>query len=264
MTIEDRLQFALHLADKSEEIILDYYQNPGLQVELKRDRSVVTDADRNAEIKIRDLIKKEFPSDTIIGEEFGQEEGSSGFSWILDPVDGTQSFVCGVPLFGTLIGLTQDRTPILGVVNFPALKERYYASKGQGAWWIPANESRPLKASVSAVSNPKDSIFCTTSIGGYDQIGRRDLLDKLLAASGKSRGWGDCYGHMLVATGRAEVMVDPLMNLWDCAALYPIITEAGGHFFDLLGRDTIEGGSAVSTNHALRGHYQELICGNVR
>lgn len=257
--VAEKLKFALHLAEEAEKVILRYYQDPRLNVELKRDRTVVTDADRNAELKIRELLEKACPEDGIIGEEFGERAGNSEYRWILDPVDGTQSFVCGVPLFGTLIGLTHKDEPVAGVVNFPGLRELYYASKGSGAWWRPSNSSKVIRAAVSKTADPKDAIFCTTSFDGFKRAGRADLLEKLLESSGKFRGWSDCYGHMLVATGRVEIMVDPMMNLWDCAALYPIVTEAGGYFFDLSGHARIDGGSAISSNAALFTHYRGLL-----
>lgn len=257
--MKEKLKFALHLANEAEKIILRYYQSQDLKVELKRDRTVVTDADRRAEEKIRDLIERQFPEDSIIGEEHGEKRGKSDDCWILDPVDGTQSFVCGVPLFGTLIGLTSKNVPTIGVVNFPGLNELCYALAGDGAWWRPANSAQPVRAVVSETSDPSEAIFCTTSFDGFTKAGQDELLVKARKSTGKFRGWGDCYGHMLVATGRAELMIDPLMNLWDCAALYPIVTEAGGHFFDLNGRACIDGGSAISTNRRLYEHFRSVL-----
>lgn len=258
-SLASRSQFALHIAEEAEKIILSYYQDPKLQIERKRDRSFVTAADKNAELAMRKLIRKEFPEDSILGEEFGEEKGKSSFRWILDPVDGTQSFVCGVPLFGTLVGLTEKDKPVTGVVNFPALHEIYWASRGEGAWWRPSNQQEYLPAKVSAVSDPKNSVFCANSPVGFARIDRRDLFDSLSSQCEVFRGWGDCYGHMLVATGRAEIMIDPLMNIWDCAALLPIVIEAGGHFFDLDGGERIDGGSAVSTNSVLRTYVMGEI-----
>jgi histidinol phosphatase-like enzyme (inositol monophosphatase family) len=254
-----RLEFALELAYEAEKIILNYYQDPKLKVELKRDRSYVTEADKNAELRIRELLAKKFPNDSIIGEEFGNTEGNSDYTWILDPVDGTQSFVCGVPLFGSLIGMTYNEEPVLGVANFPALKEIYYASEGKGSWWKTPNFADPLPACVSKVDDVKEAIFCTTSFDGFERSNTVDLFEKAIKKFGKFRGWGDCYGHVLVATGRAEVMVDPMMNLWDCAALYPIVTEAGGSFFDLKGASGIYGRSAISTNDQLKGEVISLL-----
>lgn len=261
--IAERRALALELAKKSQELILGYYQSPSLQVELKRDRSVVTAADKNAEILLREEIKKHFPDDAILGEEFGEElganPGKSDFRWILDPVDGTQSFVCGVPLFGTLIGITHASQPVFGLANFPALNEIYWGTLGEGAWWKPSNSEKPLRAKVSEVSDPKEAIFCTNNIGGFEQANCTELFHKFHKASGKSRGWSDCYGHALVASGRIEIMVDPLMNLWDNAALFPITTEAGGHFFDLKGQPRIDTGSGISCNAKLFDHYRKLL-----
>lgn len=259
LDLKERLEFAREATTVSGPLILGYYQDRNLVVELKRDRSVVTEADRNAELKLRELIRKAYPDDGIVGEEFGAENGDREFCWVLDPVDGTQSFVCGVPLFGTLIGLTYRKKAVLGVVHFPALNELYFGSLGGGAWWTPRNATAPVRAAVSAIADPKEALFSTTSLSGFEQAGCMDVYERLSRASGKLRGWSDCYGHMLVATGRAEIMVDPLMNLWDNAALFPIVTEAGGHFVDLKGDARIDGGSGISTNGALFEHYRRLL-----
>lgn len=257
--IKERLEYGLSAAFEAEKIILSHYQDSKLKVETKADKTIVTQADRLAEQRLRDLIERIFPEDSIIGEELAKKEGSSGYAWILDPIDGTQSFVCGVPLFGTLIGLTYNGDPIAGIVNMPALKEVYYASKGEGAWWRPPGHLAPLRAQVSTVSKLNESVFCTTSHSGFDRVGRRDLFDRLLDSTKKFRGWGSCYGHMLVATGRADLVVEPDLSLWDCAALYPIVTEAGGEFFDLSGTARIDGGSGISVNSALADSVRKLV-----
>jgi histidinol phosphatase-like enzyme (inositol monophosphatase family) len=251
--------FALKLAAESERLILRYYQSPSLKVDLKRDRTVVTEADKRAEELMRERITREFPDDGIIGEEFGVHQGASGVTWILDPIDGTQSFVCGVPLFGTLIGVVRDDVPSVGVVNFPALRECYYATRGSGAWWRPSGAAEALAARVSGVSSPDEALFCATSVSPFDQAGCRDLFFRALEICGRYRGWGDCYGHMLVATGRAEAMIDPVMHIWDNAALFPIVTEAGGRFFDLQGAPRIDTGSGISTNAALFETFRRLL-----
>jgi len=233
-----RLEFALATARRASELILGYYQSESLAVESKRDTSPVTAADRGAEELIRKDIAREFPGDGVLGEELGETPSSNGFRWILDPVDGTKSFIHGVPLFGTLIGLEYKDRIVLGVCRFPALDEVVYATAGQGAWWQ-VGKAAARRAHVSKVDQLAEALFCVTTISGWERIGRYDAFEKIRSQAKLTRGWGDCYGHALVATGRAEVMVDPLMNPWDAAALVPIVQEAGGHFCDWSGRSSV-------------------------
>jgi histidinol phosphatase-like enzyme (inositol monophosphatase family) len=251
-----RLTLARTVASEAGKLILSYYQSASLAVDRKRDSSPVTAADREAEQLIRARITCDFPADGVLGEEFGETPGTSGFRWILDPVDGTKSFIHGVPLFGTLIGLEFEQKCVVGVCHIPALGETAWGGKGLGAWWQPAGgEVRPAR--VSQVSELKESLFCFTTVQGFGRIGRQDAFDSLIAGTALARGWGDCYGHMLVATGRAEIMVDPLMNIWDAAALIPIIEEAGGHFIDWNGIATASSGNGISVNAALR---EKVLC----
>lgn len=248
---ERRLTFAHAAALDAAQLILGHYQSATLEVDRKRDNSPVTIADRGAEELLRAGIAREFPGDAILGEEFGETPGTSGFRWILDPVDGTKSFIHGVPLFGTLIGVEFEGQCVAGVCHLPALGETAWGAKGIGAWWQPAGgEVRPAR--VSNVADLSQALFCFTTVQGFARIGRPDAFEKLTASTGISRGWSDCYGHMLVATGRAEIMVDPLMNIWDAAALIPIIEEAGGHFIDWNGVATAKSGNGISVNASLR------------
>jgi len=248
---EQRLTLARSAALEAGKLILGYYQSAGLTVDRKRDSSPVTIADRQAEELIRKKIAGQFPQDAILGEEFGEQPGTSGFRWILDPLDGTKSFIHGVPLFGTLIGIEFDQRCVVGVCHMPVLGETAWGAKGLGAWWQPAG-GQIQPARVSTVSDLSQSLFCFTTVQGFGRIGRQDAFEALIAKSGLSRGWGDCYGHLLVATGRAEVMVDPLMNIWDAAALIPIVEEAGGHFIDWNGAARADAGNGISVNAALR------------
>jgi histidinol phosphatase-like enzyme (inositol monophosphatase family) len=256
--LTSRLEFALSAAAEASELILSFYQRSDLVVESKRDASPVTEADRGAEQLIRRRIAESFPNDAILGEEFGESPGSSGYRWILDPVDGTKSFIHGVPLFGTLIGLEQGTECVAGVCRIPPLNEVVYAAKGQGAWWqIGGHPRRPAR--VSAISNMSQATICTTDLDGWHAVNRQDTYEKVLSSSGLSRGWGDCYGHILVATGRAEVMYDPRLNPWDCAALVPILQEAGGHFLDWNGASSIYSGNGFSVNAALKNEVIQLL-----
>jgi histidinol-phosphatase len=251
VNLNPRLEFALDVAQKAGELILGYYQSKSLAIEVKRDSSPVTKADREAEALIRTHIVREFPGDGAMGEELGTFPSANGFNWIVDPVDGTKSFIHGVPLFGTLIGLEFNKRLVLGVCRFPALNEVIYAMEGAGAWWQSGTEPK-REAKVSRVLRLSDALMCVTTISGFERIGRYKTFEELRTAVQLTRGWGDCYGHALVATGRADVMVDPLMNPWDAAPFIPILQEAGGHFLDWQGRPTIYSGNGVSVNDLLK------------
>ena len=249
--LEWRLDLAYDAALKAGELILGHYQSAGLVVDRKRDSSPVTIADRSAEELIRAEIRAQFPDDGILGEELGELPGKNAFRWILDPLDGTKSFIHGVPLFGTLIGVQYQGQCVLGVCHFPALQETVWGTRGLGAWWErQGGDAQPAR--VSGVADIGQALFCFTTVQGFARIGRQDAFEALVASAGFARGWGDCYGHMLVATGRAEIMVDPLMNLWDAAALVPIVEEAGGHFVDWNGAARADSGNGISVNVALR------------
>ena len=256
-----RLDFALAAADQAGEFVMSRYQKSDLVVDRKRDASPVTEADRGAEQLIRRLIAERYPDDAVLGEEFGDTPGSSGWRWILDPIDGTKSFIHGVPLFGTLIGLEQDDRPVVGVCRIPALNEVVYAARGLGAFWQTGDEA-PRPARVSGVSTLEDATFCTTTINGWQRYGHQATFERLSGAFGLSRGWGDCYGHILVATGRADVMVDPHLSPWDCAALVPIMQETGGHLVDFRGEVTIHSTNGLSVNDALLHSALNLINGS--
>ena len=256
--LQPRLDFALDAAAQAAKFIMGHYQSPDLAVERKRDTSPVTAADRGAEELIRKLIADSYPDDAILGEEFGESDGTSGWRWVLDPVDGTKSFVHGVPLFGTLIALERDNDQVIGLCSFPALNEVIYAANGLGAWWK-IGDREPVRARVSEVDTLPEALFCTTTIQGWDRVGQQPLFDRLLNECQLSRGWGDCYGHILVATGRADIMVDPMLNPWDCAPLIPIMREAGGSFMDYSGQPNIHAGRGLSVNAALRDSVLQLI-----
>lgn len=249
--IQDRLQFALRESRSASELIMRYYQDSALAVDLKADESPVTIADRGAEELLRKRIQESFPGDGVLGEEFGETESKNGYRWILDPIDGTKSFVHGVPLFGTLIGLESRGEMVMGVCRFPALDEVVYAAKGSGTWWQ-VGEEDPVQTHVTEVSEISKALFCFTEIEGWNEIGRFDAFARLSSEVRITRGWGDCYGHALVATGRAEFIVDPIMSAWDIAALVPILQEAGGHFLNWDGKCAIDGGNGLSVNAALK------------
>ena len=244
--LTDRFELARAAAQQAGRLTLGYFQRDDLAVEEKSDASPVTIADRQAEHLLRAEIAKRFPHDAILGEELGEQPGTSGFRWILDPIDGTKSFIRGVPLYGTLVGVEREGQPLIGVISIPALDECIYAARGQGAWHVKGSEP-PRRARVSSRPALADALV-TSSDTRSPTAAKRAAYERLQYAAKISRTWGDCYGYLLVATGRAEVMIDPLMNVWDAAAVAPIVLEAGGTFTDWQGRATIYGGEGIATN----------------
>ena len=238
------LDFAVDVAWRAGKVTLEYFQTQ-LNIERKRDNSVVTVADRRTEQTIRESIRSRFPDHNIIGEEYGEELFGSDYNWIVDPIDGTQSFVHGVPLYGVLLGLEYQNEAILGVVNCPAVDEMAYAARGEGCYW------NGRRARVSTTQNLGDALWCASGAEYFEMVGQSNAWARLKVNTARYRTWGDCYGYVLVATGRADVMVDPIMHVWDCAPLLPIMIEAGGRFTDWQGNATIRGGNAVATNGIL-------------
>lgn len=256
--LQDRLEFALAASREAEKFILGHYQSAGLKVDLKGDASPVTIADRGAEEILRARIEKANGDDGILGEEFGETDSRNGWRWLLDPVDGTKSFVHGVPLFGTLIGLEFDGRCVLGICRFPGLREVVYATSGNGTWWERPGEE-PLRTQVTTTATLAEALFCTTTITGWDTVGRAETFRQLTSKARLTRGWGDCYGHVLVATGRADVMIDPQLSPWDAAALVPIVEEAGGHFVDWTGNVDVNSPNGLSVNAALRDEVLRIL-----
>jgi histidinol phosphatase-like enzyme (inositol monophosphatase family) len=250
--LQQFLDFAVEIAREAGAITYRHYQG-SFVAERKADNSFVTVPDREAEAYLRARIVNAFPADAILGEEEGEQSGSSNRRWILDPIDGTYSFVHGVPLYGVLIGLELDREPVLGVVNLPALSEMVYAARGLGCFW------NGEAARVSATSTLDQALLLSTDFGICEQYGFGPAAEALQRQVHSRRTWGDAYGHVLVATGRADIMLDPVMNVWDCAALLPILEEAGGTFTDWNGTRTIHGGNAISTNGLLFEEVMEVV-----
>lgn len=253
-----RMEAACGMARAAGELILGYYQHPELAIELKADASPVTLADREAERLIRERIADAFPDDAILGEEFGEQPGTSGWRWILDPVDGTKSFVHGVPLFGTLIGIENDGRAEVGVCRMPALDEMAWAGSGLGCWWQQGS-GEPRAAKVSSTAKLSEALLCYTSYGYFASSGQTAVFEALREGCRISRGWGDCYGHLLVATGRADAIVEPELHPWDAAALIPLVREAGGHFLDWNGVESFESGDGMSLNAALRDEVLGIV-----
>lgn len=242
--LNELLEFAVDLAHGAGMITLQYFRKKP-ETSKKSDGSYVTIADREAESYLRKRIAERFPDDGILGEEEGELPGKSGRRWILDPIDGTFAFVHGVPLYGVLIAVEIEGEMSVGVVNIPALGEIVSAAKGMGCFL----NGEPAR--VSTTAELKDALLLSTSF--------ERMTEALQGRAKVSRTWGDCYGYVLVATGRADIMLDPVMNLWDCAPLLPIMEEAGGTFTDWRGVRTVDGGNSIATNGWLFEEVMNLI-----
>jgi len=234
------------------DIALGYFRSQ-LVVESKADGSPVTIADRNAEQAARDWIEKRFPADGILGEELGLTRPDAPRRWVLDPIDGTKTFIRGVPLWGTLVGLCEGERVLAGAAYFPAVGEMLAAAPGEGCWWNGA------RCTVSSRATLAEATVLTTDERFPNDAGQREGWGRLARRAAVSRSWGDCYGYLLVSTGRAEVMVDGILSPWDAAALMPIIEEAGGIFTDWKGTRTAFGGSAVATNRGVAAESRLLL-----
>ena len=252
--LRDVLDFAVEAAQLAGAYTLGFY-NTGTPVELKADHSPVTAADKGAEELLRQRIERAYPSHGIVGEEHGTKAGSAPARWILDPIDGTYSFICGVPLFAVLVGLEWEGEMVVGVIHLPALSETVYAARGIGCWW------NGRRARVSNVAELAQARLVYGGAKWLAQCGRGPQLQRLLGACHQDRGWCDAYGYALVATGRAEISLDPVMNLWDTAALLPVVTEAGGRLTDWGGTPTHTAPEALATNGLLHDRVLATIRG---
>lgn len=247
--------FAVEIAWQAGRLTLQHFQTQ-LDVMWKGDNSPVTAADRGAEELLRRRIEARYPDHAIVGEEFGERHADGAtFRWILDPIDGTRSFIRGVPLYGVLVGLECEGEMVVGASYFPGLDEMVAAAKGHGCWW------NGRRAHVSPVAALDQALVCYTDNAGFAPQGRQAAWERLQRACHTQRGWSDAYGYALVATGRAEVMLDPIMSVWDCGALLPIVREAGGTFTDWEGSPTVYGGNAIATNGHLRDEVLALVRG---
>ena len=257
------LKIALKTAELAEENILKFYQND-VGVEWKADKTPVTIADKGTEELAREFWAKETPGFGVIGEEFGIESPDAEYQWVIDPIDGTKSFIHGVPLFGTLIGLWHKNVPIASVIRLPAMKSAVWAVNGGGAFL----DGREVRA--SKVSQLSDALVLSGTVNTMEDKGFGEGFTKLRRSARLHRGWGDCYGYYLVAAGRAEIMVDPVVSMWDIAPFPLLMKEAGGKFstidgktelFDANGKPTApiyEGFTSIATNGLL--HNAALDC----
>jgi histidinol phosphatase-like enzyme (inositol monophosphatase family) len=250
--LRDLRDFAAELAWQAGKLTLRYFQ-ADLTTDRKVDESPVTIADREAERLMRELIEARYPQHSILGEEEGETRSGASYRWILDPIDGTKTFVRGVPLYAVLVGLEREGEPVVGAANIPAMGDFLVAAQGEGCTW------NGRRSRVSTVDQLDDALLLSTDSESMARYGRADAYRRLVAATKMQRTWGDAYGYVLVATGRAEIMLDPAMSIWDCAALLPILQEAGGTFTDWRGTPTINGAEAIATNGVLLGQTLALV-----
>jgi myo-inositol-1(or 4)-monophosphatase len=249
---QELLQAATEIAKIGGHHTLKYFKK-NVEVLSKEDDSPVTIADRETEKIIRSEIQKRYPHHGIIGEEFGKTNEESNIQWVLDPIDGTKSFIHGVPFYTTLIGILIDNEPQVGIIYAPALGELCAAAIGLGA----TLNGEPCH--VRDTENLSDATFLVTEIYRFQEMEQQELFEELMAKTKLHRTWGDAYGHMMVATGRADLMYDPQLNIWDAAALLPVVQEAGGVFSDSDGKQTIHSGNGYSTNKALYPEVKKIF-----
>lgn len=252
MNLQPYLDFAVSLAYRAGKITLGYF-NTGVHVNIKENNDPVTIADHEAENFIRREIEREYPGHAIIGEEFGTSNGNnSPFRWTIDPIDGTKSFIRGVPLYGVLIGLEIEGIIRVGAAYYPALDEMLCAADGLGCWW----NSR--RARVSDISEISQACVVTSD---FQKLGEKDasLVEHFANQKALLRTWGDAYGYLLVATGRAEVCIDPFLDIWDYGPYPVILREAGGYFGAWSGEEGHTRGDALACNAALKPKVMELM-----
>ena len=254
-SLKHRMEIAADAAWQAGKLTLRYFQT-GVAVETKADSTPVTIADRSSEEFLVEFLHREFPQDAFLGEEKGERPGTSGYRWIIDPIDGTKSFVQGVPLYAVLVALEDPSgESVLGVIGFPGLSEIVVAAAGEGCFW------NGRRARVSTVDTLADACVVYTGAECFEMTGSDDAYRAIRDRGRVVRGWGDAFGHVLVATGRAEAMLDPVLGLWDIAPLIPIVEEAGGVFSDWKGLRTLHGTSGITTNSALAQEIRSLVPG---
>jgi histidinol-phosphatase len=257
----DDLAVALALAHEADLIAIDRYRAQDLDVQLKPDRTQVTDGDTRVERMIREHLAQARPADAILGEEFGGGNAHSpGRQWILDPIDGTANFVRGVPIWGLLLALVVDGVPQVGVVSAPALGRRWWGATGHGAW-AEAEGQPARRIRVSRVAELADATLSYNSLKHWDEAGRLEQLIGLSRGVGRTRAFGDLWSYMLLAEGAIDIAAEFDVKPWDVAALYPIVREAGGTVTDVAGGERLDTLSIVATNGALHSQVLDSLAG---
>ena len=252
----NRYDAALDAAQQAGQFALGYFDQ-GIAVEWKSDQSPVTIADRGAEELLRKTLLGRFPNDGFLGEEFGDTPGSSGYRWIIDPIDGTRSFVRGIPIWGTMVGLEYKGELIAGVVAIPAMKQVYHALRGLGAF----RDDRKIR--VSTVDALAKAHVYYSSISWFQRAGHEEQFLDLVRQTERQRGFGDFYGFLMVAQGSGEIMVEYGVHSWDLGALVPILEEAGGKLTAWDGKLDIEKPDVLASNGILHEQALKIIRGTI-
>jgi len=252
-SLRSYLEFAKATAWEAGRLTLGYFQTQTARPEFKSDDSPVTQADQNAERLIRSRIEAAYPDHGLVGEEYGESEGKGTHRWIIDPIDGTKSFICGVPIYGVLLALEIEGNCEVGVAYFPALDDMVSAATGLGADW----NGRACRC--SELADLDRAILAHGDTAAFANNDKGPAWERLQKAVYYNAGWCDPYGYFLVAPGRAHVMLDPIMNIWDCGPFQPIFREAGGYFGDWSGNETIDGGEALGTTAALKSQVLDVV-----
>jgi histidinol-phosphatase len=253
--MQDLLTLALEAVAQAHKVIMQHYQK-ALTVEWKPDATPVTIADKGAEEVMREFLLKRDAGFGFVGEEFGCTTSKNGYTWIMDPIDGTKSFIYGVPLFGTLLALMEKGEPVVGIIALPALNSVLYAAKGLGCFC----DGKPVK--TSAVTHLADSLVLSGTVNTFEARGHTASFTKLRQSARLYRGWGDCYGYYQVAQGRAEVMCDPVVSLWDIAPMPIIFSEAGGRFSALDGKSYSWQEADFMQEHVFADQYSGCVATN--
>lgn len=254
-TLQQDLDLALKMAQQVDTLTLARYGSNDLRVETKPDMTPVSDADRGAEELILAMLAEHRPEDSVLGEEFGVH-GSGSRRWVIDPIDGTKNFVRRVPVWATLISLVIDDEPVLGVISAPALSRRWWAATGLGAYVTEPGLTAPRKLQVSQVSELADASLSYASLNGWKALNKLDDLLELLDQAWRTRGYGDFFSYTLLAEGAVDAAFEPELELYDMAALVPLVREAGGTFTSITGIDGCHGGNALASNGAL---HQQIL-----
>ena len=253
--LSGRMELAARIAQEAGEFALGFFQRPDLEIITKADDSPVTIADRNAELLLRERIGAAYPQDGILGEEHAEKAGTSGYRWILDPIDGTRAFAKGIPSWATLVGVEREGRSVAGAACAAAVGETVWAGTGLGAWWKPMRAG-VMKARVSTTARLAQATIDTLWPTTYRKYDRLPLHGKLAGAVTRMRTWSDAYSFMLTATGRIDAAVDWGVKVWDIAPFPVIMEEAGGKFTDWTGKSDLSANHVLVSNGAL---HEELM-----
>lgn len=255
MDLSQYSKFMISLAEQSAKIIKSYFFNPKLQIDIKSDRSPVTQADKEAEEVMRKLIQKKYPTHGIIGEEYGSEKESAEFIWTIDPIDGTKSFISGVPLFGTMISLCHQGRPILGLIHQPILNMLCIGNNT-------STKVNGKQVKLRTVNHLPQASLLTSDIKNIETYQNKKNFDLLVKKTDLFRTWGDAYGYLMVAAGLADILIDAVISKWEICAIVPIITGAGGVVTSWNGGNALKDGSCVVANTNIHWEVIKILNGD--